>query len=388
MRKLITSSTLTRLIFLLAIISLAFGGCKKVDDSPEGSSINDQISVAQKINTWLDKQKKNARNNCLEINANIDFLKANLDIADARKEQLDSNQNLLIIPIKNEVIVKHKLDKTSTLTLFLLIDNTGKIKDGGINYFLPSDGIKHNKLPENTFTNMFNYKPVALNGKYRMLTITGRWLSQIEIREGKLFRMGNIQQGTDSQKSQKTNGCIDWYLVTTYHFADGSTETTKEYVGTTCDCNGIEYQSFCPPDEGGGVEEEPEIIENNAETFSFNRSSFAPSSNFDGSFTSEPLIYNFRARVAFTWSNRIGFYNVVGYQPYVVPTSQTFVDDHGDLATVYYSTTYSNQFNWVYLTPTSFMATWMFVHWKHFKYLYGTMGPFSFNETCSAVVSK
>jgi hypothetical protein len=41
--------------------------------------------------------------------------------------------------------------------------------------------------------------------------------------------------------------------VTTYYYDDGTTSTTTEYVGTTCDgCDGGEYESHCPEDGNGG----------------------------------------------------------------------------------------------------------------------------------------
>ena len=50
----------------------------------------------------------------------------------------------------------------------------------------------------------------------------------------------------------KTNSvCIDWYLVTTYYYADGTSTQTSEYEGTTCDgCDNGMYESLCPIDGG------------------------------------------------------------------------------------------------------------------------------------------
>lgn len=49
--------------------------------------------------------------------------------------------------------------------------------------------------------------------------------------------------------------CINWYLITTYYYTDGSSEETKEYVGTTCDSGGgVDYLTPCPDCSGGGSE--------------------------------------------------------------------------------------------------------------------------------------
>jgi hypothetical protein len=63
---------------------------------------------------------------------------------------------------------------------------------------------------------------------------------------------------TESQEL-KTNNCIDWYLVTTYYNADGSSESTWHYISTTCNCEqtriaagGRSYRLNCSGGGGGG----------------------------------------------------------------------------------------------------------------------------------------
>ncbi len=60
---------------------------------------------------------------------------------------------------------------------------------------------------------------------------------------------------TKENKSKQTNLiCIDWYLITTYHFSNGSSYQTSEYVGQTCSgCDTGSFQSLCEPGDGGGT---------------------------------------------------------------------------------------------------------------------------------------
>jgi len=204
--------------------------------------------------TFLEGQKAADGRLHFNANANIDLLKANLDLDAARTEQLDNQRDLLLIPIKNEVINKKGLDKNSTLTLFLITDKSGKIRSGSIVYFQPSDGQKHSELPPNTFSNMLRGKEGVLDGVYKMLTPTGRWLSQLKIKDGKIISTANVQaKNKEINSSHRIDMCIDWYLVTTYHWADGSSTESEDYLGTTCDdCDNPEYASICPGNGGGG----------------------------------------------------------------------------------------------------------------------------------------
>jgi hypothetical protein len=67
---------------------------------------------------------------------------------------------------------------------------------------------------------------------------------------------------TESQEL-KTNNCIDWYLVTTYYNADGSSESTWHYISTTCNCEqtkiaagGRNYRLNCSGGGGADVDYE------------------------------------------------------------------------------------------------------------------------------------
>jgi hypothetical protein len=48
---------------------------------------------------------------------------------------------------------------------------------------------------------------------------------------------GTAIEATGSKQTEAIV-CTEWYIVTTYHYADGSTYVTEEYVGTTCEDDG------------------------------------------------------------------------------------------------------------------------------------------------------
>src|SRR5215831_2200178 len=104
---------------VLLLLLIIASGCKKSDSySPPDSS----SSLTSKITSYLETQKiasVDGKSGFINKNANIDLLKGNLDVASASTEQLDSKTNLLIVPIKDEIINKKGLDRNGTLALVL-----------------------------------------------------------------------------------------------------------------------------------------------------------------------------------------------------------------------------------------------------------------------------
>lgn len=380
--------------FLLIIGFNFLSGCKKQDINSANSSIanNTQSNIVDKILAYLESQKiatVNARTTTTK-NANIDLLKENLDFTAARTELLDNRLDLLIVPIKDEIIAKKNLDGNSTLTLLLITDKLGKIKSGSIVYFQPSDGKKHSSLPQNTFSNMFSGKVVEFDGIYKMLTVTGRWISQFEIKKGKIYSTGSILQKNQNNKresNQKTQGCIDWYLVTSYYENGILVDQTWEYVGTTCDgCSDPNYQSICPDDGGGGGDPQPDEIIDGDDNIS-GSSGILPDASSGLNLSGTGLIpLTFTGHVRYVFNRTQGVViSVTGAKPNVIPVSQPFTDSNGDPAVVYYSIGVWN-FGWTLLSPGVFYASYTFDCVHNYVFLSGSR-VFTFTEGLSKVVS-
>lgn len=57
------------------------------------------------------------------------------------------------------------------------------------------------------------------------------------------MRTNGISRKSKSEKKQgRANGCIDWYLITTYYYPGGQTRTTEQYLYTTC--NGCQEEAY------------------------------------------------------------------------------------------------------------------------------------------------
>lgn len=355
-----------------------FFACKKDDLADSNNITKTADGFSEKVKIWLDKQKSTYKQQgartTLNKDAIIDLVEDNLVFGEASIEDINDKIKYLCIPIKDTFLEMKNLDRNATLAFLGNIDSTGNINAGGLVYFLPSDGKKHNSFPKNTFRNMFNRGTVELDGRYKMLTVSGRWISQFEIKDGKLHATGVVQKKENAGNStQRTNQCIIWYLVTTIRWPDGTTTIIEDYVGTTCgtECEDIGSPGGCGEEDGGGGN----YGVNADEELSRGGSTMDP----EGSNT---LPYNVGAHVWATYMSVSKIIvSVVPQKPYMIPPSQYFVDYVGNLAQA--SATVDN--NWQFTSaPTmgglqayviySFLSRW------YYTYSTGTYGPFTFQE--------
>lgn len=337
------SLTMTRIFTTAILASVMLVACQKevTTSSPNG--------VSEKVNVWLDEQKSesiNASGGSTNKDANIDLLKLNLDFNSAKMAPRDQNNDYLIVPIKEELKTKKNLDRNSTLDLLIVMDKAGKIKWGEIVYFLPADGKKHNSLSPNTIQNIFNSKP-ADNGMFKFLSVTGKWINQIEYKNNRLYSHGIIESKKSDNTQRTTTICIDWYLVTTYHYGDGSTYQTWEYVGTTCDgCDNPDYQSLCP-DGGGGGSGNTQIVTEDISSYE---------EEYESDDANAPkIIYAHVYTLQFVNDEVV---NVIRYPVTATPMSIAYVDRYGR-NTIRTLTLLAQGGSWMPLTATSGQVNWI-----------------------------
>lgn len=236
--SLLAASWQLKLLVGCITFSLLMLGCNKKNADATSSSYD------QKILAYLESQKIVSKSPSAAVNKanrNIELLKNNLDFSLTRTESLDDETELLVVPVKEGLITEKNLDKNSALTLLLMINNQKKIVSGNIVYFQSSDQKKYSTLPENTLSNLLNGKEVPLDGTYKMLTLSGTWLSQFGVKEKNLSSVGAVEnRNASSIVKGKTNNatCTQWYLTTSYYSADASITQAEEYLGIICagDC--------------------------------------------------------------------------------------------------------------------------------------------------------
>lgn len=243
------------LIFVSILEITVFTCCKK-----EATELaDDQISL--KVNTWLEKHKVQSQPNKA---ANIDLLMKNLEYSSATVEESDNGEEIIIIPINERLKTAKPIDKESILSLVLIVNHAGVIRKGNVVLYTPGSNSPARTIPRNTFRAIYNTAEPPVDGKFRFLSVTGRWLYELTYKNNILYSAGEITQKPIFSSNNQIAAvvCTDWYLVTTYYYEDGSTYTTREYVGTTCDgCDQDMYMGLCPANDGGGQVENEEEYE-------------------------------------------------------------------------------------------------------------------------------
>lgn len=158
----------------------------------------------------------------------IDDLINSLDFKSVAVRNLNGNEKLLIVQIGNQYDFKEKGERRA---LFFM--NQNEITRANLIAFTDS-GISQEDFIVSYFNYDLDYKNYI--GKVSLYNIYQSILFFTEIENGEIKANGTLNGSKNVSANDKTNGCIDWYLITTYYYSDGSRSTTEQYLFTTCDC--------------------------------------------------------------------------------------------------------------------------------------------------------
>ncbi|HEY9044489.1 MAG TPA: hypothetical protein VIN08_01275 [Ohtaekwangia sp.] len=157
----------------------------------------------------------------------ISDLKISLDYTSIQQYHLTSNEELLIAEapgIKLEEELKTKA---------LLFIQHGEIVRANLVSFTNRQ-VDQNHIILSIAKAQF--EPENYSGKISYYTIYGDLLFSNLIENGELVSNTILQAKRNSGKNNgRTQACIDWYLITTYHYANGNTTSSEQYIKTTCD---------------------------------------------------------------------------------------------------------------------------------------------------------
>jgi len=235
---------------------ICLNSCKK--DVSTGSSSNKE--AIGKVNSWLEEQKTGKPSNSV---SNIELLKNSLDFASLRFEKSEEGEKLLIVPVDKSLKSIADQAANSIPNLVLIIDKAGNIRKGYIVLYTGENGVA-NKIPDNTFYHIFNTAEPECNGKFRFHNIMGRLLYQLEYKDKWLQSVGLVKAKKKLDVANNTGSrtqegyYIDWYLVTTAYYDDGTSQVVSEiYLYTTYVSNPDNPDQW-PVDGGNAVDYEYE----------------------------------------------------------------------------------------------------------------------------------
>lgn len=358
--------------------------CLPQKDVSPPDEVTGQANLSNRVSSWLNAQKEGTQtaiiiqnsnsaeknsSGAVVRNANIDLLIDNLNYKDAHQTAFTNQLNYLVIPINNSVKAKKRVNEKASLHLAMITDNNGKIKSAHIICLLPLNGKNYSNVSPMLIANLLTRKPTKDSCMLRVLSITGRWLNQTVFANNRVVSYGTITSKKNENSFMVNGICTDWWLVTTIHYPDGSRQEIREYVGQTCssDCNDPNYQSLCPPEEGGGNSEIGEIILDATENDENNDSpgEYEPDlSGFTANTAYEyyPLIrWRYQATIvgAIHYGTNEKIITNVAVAPAVFwPQADEFVDKYNIGGTVTRVATFREK-NYIILTPpNSVLISW------------------------------
>jgi len=82
---------------------------------------------------------------------------------------------------------------------------------------------------------MLNPLKLTTQARYHSSALLHSSSPLIEYENGKLVKNGTSRPKTSEKSNGRTNGCVDWYLVTTIYWSNGTTTSSASFLYTECD---------------------------------------------------------------------------------------------------------------------------------------------------------
>ncbi|MEJ7625319.1 MAG: hypothetical protein WKF35_00535 [Ferruginibacter sp.] len=252
--KTIISRIFVCFFFLLVFVAT---GCKKeilstsvkeivLNSKSEKDQQHTRTSTinASYIRDWLEDQQTNtsARRNLVITN-----ILDNMQDANIYAERLNDNSNLIIVPLLADTFSNCIDTSLATPLQFLILveDYRGILKRGDLVFFYPENATNF-QLPTDAFSKYFTHQTFPVDGTFTLVTLDDVKQYEMDIDDGiqKEFR---LWQGRAQNSAVDDPICIDWYLVTTIYYSDGTYEIFETFLYTECQQTG----------GGGGTGETP-----------------------------------------------------------------------------------------------------------------------------------
>ncbi len=168
-------------------------------------------------------------------------------------ERHNQDEKFVIVPMEERYENRYTKAKATKPLQYLLLtlNNKETIRRADIMLFYPKD-LSLKKLPKNSFYSFFNLEEIAVDGTMAMLSIEESWRYEMDFENSKKaeFRVWRSEKSKNVSNRGEFENCIDWYLVTTIYYVDGTSHQYSTYLFTRC--NGCLPDENCIPEEGSG----------------------------------------------------------------------------------------------------------------------------------------
>jgi hypothetical protein len=198
---------------------------------------------------WLNLHDRKLSSRQKRLFENI---KENLQYNSITIERRKNGENLIIIPLNLSVKALLgenadylKLDYKTIFNLMIVQNGNGRLRWSSVIAYVPKANVAVKELSKETIQHILNGEAVDQDGIYKFLNLKGKLLYQIHYDKGRMVAVGKPTRQDALNKKKSANylakgkasqgQCYAWYEVTTWYYPDGHTETTEEYLFTTCD---------------------------------------------------------------------------------------------------------------------------------------------------------
>lgn len=229
----------------LLIVLAACMGCQKTDLPAGEAGKPGKTATARNyqnaIQTYLNDQKAA---NPVDPDHLIDNVLQSMDEGSVYEENF-RNEKFRIVPIPvaggQLVTTKARTDLGTPYQCLLVVeDANGTIRRADIALFYPrvanSGGSSENQatqsLPANFFQAFFENQVLLQDGTLQLISLGNVKEFEFDFLNGMAKEFRSWQGRAPMAPAEEI--CIDWYLVTTVYWPDGTTEVYEEYLYTQC----------------------------------------------------------------------------------------------------------------------------------------------------------
>jgi hypothetical protein len=236
-----------KFFYCICAVIVAMSSCKKNASPVPGDAAEKNPLMEREISTWLDKQKYPVEG---RHNRKIENLKLNLDFAKLSIEKKDEKEKLVLVPLKPGYETENNKGKNAESSLLLLMNGESRIVKANVMQFQPAKPGQ--KLMPGSLSKIYTEGKGAGDGKYTVLSLADKFLYELNYKEGRLCSYAAMRSEVKKEMQRGDGKCTDWWLVTTYVYADGHIERDVVFLGQTCGCemSGPGGATIC--DELGG----------------------------------------------------------------------------------------------------------------------------------------
>ncbi len=225
---------------------MLLNSCTKSDINQEPLN----APIAKLTNEWLNSRVKEGET---IRNERIESLRQSILPSKASIETLEDGEKLIIVPIVSSLKMNTNSDKSADHYLLLFENKNKEVYKGNIVQYVPLNS-QNRALPKNTLSRLWNCEDVNANGTFTVLTIFDKYLYASTFKDGKKTAYTTLEPKKNNGDVAVINApgnvtCVEYYLITTHYYSDGSTQTFEEYLGTSC------YR-WCVPGEACAVKED------------------------------------------------------------------------------------------------------------------------------------